>query len=339
MDDLRLALLIAGLVVVAGIYAFARVSRRRAARKAERPDLDALESRDEHGHDPDGSGTLDAGSTDDATGTGRALEEGGTEADVGRLGGVFAATRETSDAELSVDVSILAGLRATYESTMDGTLDEEALAFVPSEDSGAMEPTANTGAAPPPAHAASTRPAANTGAAPPPAHAASTRPAADAVAAPRSADGTSAPPVSVDMTRPLVYLTLVGKRERVSGRVVLDSLGEEGFRPGLMKLYYWRTDAEPSVVFGVANMVEPGVLDPDELPRMETPGLVMFMSVPEDSASAFRILDTMVAVSRRLARRIDATVCDETRSTLTAQAENHLREKIADILRQDRIRD
>lgn len=321
MDDLRLALLIAGLVVVAGIYAFARVSRRRAARKAERPDLDALESRDEHGHDPDGSGTFDAGSTDDATGTGRALEESGTEADVGRLGGVFAATRETSDAELSVDVSILAGLRATYESTMDGTLDEEALAFVPSEDSGAMEPTANTGAAPPPAHAASTRPA------------------ADAVAAPRSADGTSAPPVSVDMTRPLVYLTLVGKRERVSGRVVLDSLGEEGFRPGLMKLYYWRTDAEPSVVFGVANMVEPGVLDPDELPRMETPGLVMFMSVPEDSASAFRILDTMVAVSRRLARRIDATVCDETRSTLTAQAENHLREKIADILRQDRIRD
>lgn len=321
MDDLRLALLIAGLVVVAGIYAFARVSRRRAARKAEQPDLDALESRDEHGHDPDGSGTLDAGSTDDATGTGRALEESGTEADVGRLGGVFAATRETSDAELSVDVSILAGLRATYESTMDGTLDEEALAFVPSEDSGAMEPTANTGAAPPPAHAASTRPA------------------ADAVAAPRSADGTSAPPVSVDMTRPLVYLTLVGKRERVSGRVVLDSLGEEGFRPGLMKLYYWRTDAEPSVVFGVANMVEPGVLDPDELPRMETPGLVMFMSVPEDSASAFRILDTMVAVSRRLARRIDATVCDETRSTLTAQAENHLREKIADILRQDRIRD
>jgi len=322
LDDLRLALLIAGLVVVAGIYAFARVSRRRTARKAERPDLVAPASRDEQGYAPDDGGMLDAGSMDGATGTrrafkesgiGRAFEESGTEADVGRLGGVFAATRETSDAELSVDVSILAGLRATYESTMDGTLDgtvEEALAFVPSEDSGAMEPTADAGGAPPPA---------------------------DAVAARPAADAVAAPPASVDMTRPLVYLTLVGKEERVSGRVVLDSLGAEGFRPGLMKLYYWRTDAEPSVVFGVANMVEPGVLDPDALPRMETPGLVTFMSVPQDSASAFRILDTMVAVSRRLARRIDATVCDETRSTLTAQAENHLREKIADILRQDRI--
>ena len=141
------------------------------------------------------------------------------------------------------------------------------------------------------------------------------------------------------MSRPLIYLTLIAKQERVSGRVVLDALDAEGFRPGLMQLYYWRSDAEPSVVFGVANMVEPGVLDPGELPDMQTPGLVTFMSVSEDAASPFRILNTMVAVSRRLARRIDATLCDETRSTLTAQAENHLREKIADVLRRDRIRD
>ena len=152
-------------------------------------------------------------------------------------------------------------------------------------------------------------------------------------------DTGAAEPVAVDMTRPLVYLTLVAKQERVSGRTVLDALDAEGFGPGMLQLFYWCSDAEPAVRFGVANMVEPGILDPDELPGMETPGLVAFMSVPEDSASAFKILDAMVACSRRLARRIEATVCDETRSTLTAQAENHLREKVADILRQDRIRD
>ena len=146
----------------------------------------------------------------------------------------------------------------------------------------------------------------------------------------------AAEPISIDMSRPLVYLTLVSKQERLSGRVVLDALAEEGFRPGLMQLYYWRSDAEPSVAFGVASMVEPGVLVPDELPGMEMPGLVTFMSIPEDGASAFRILDAMVAISRRLARRIDAKLCDETRSTLTAQAENHLRETVVDILRRDR---
>ena len=342
MDDLRLALLIAGLVVVAGIYAFARVSRRRAARRAEELKLEALESQEAYGYDPDDSGTLGIGSMEDATGTRRAFEDSGTEANVGRLGGVFAATRETSDVELSIDVSILAGLRATYESTLDGTLDatvEEALAFEPSDHDGAADPAVDTRAVPPPQDAASTHPGAAADSAPPTADVPSARATADVPSARATADVPSAGLISVDMTRSLVYLTLVGKQERVSGAAVLDALDAEGFRPGLMKLYYWRRDAEPSIVFGVANMVEPGLLDPDELPDMETPGLVTFMSVPEDSASAFRILDTMVAVSRRLARRIDATVCDETRSTLTAQAENHLREKIADILRLARIQD
>ena len=283
MDDLRLALLIAGIVVVAVIYAFARISRRKVARRREGLDLAASDSQDRVELDPNESTWNPPDSTRDRA---------GADAHVRRLGGVFAPTRETSDAELSVDISILAGLRATYESTMDGTLEESVLS----------EPS----------------------------------PVIDAAESTPDTDRGAAEPISIDMTRPLVYLTLVAKQGQASGRVVLDALGQEGFRPGLMRLYYWRSDAEPSITFGVANMVEPGILDPDELHAMETPGLVTFMSVPEDSASAFRILDTMVTVGRRLARRIDATLCDDTRSTLTAQAENHLRETVADILRLDR---
>ena len=297
MDDLRLALLIAGIVVVALIYAVARNSRRKAARKRAELDLAAWDSQDGVELDPD-EGTWNP---PEPTRGGA-----GADAHVRNLGGVFTPTRETSDAELSVDVSILAGLRATYESTMDGTI-EESVRPEPSLEIDAAELTADTDLGTP-----------------------------DTDRGTLDADQGAAEPIAIDMTRPLVYLTLVAKQERVSGRVVLDALGEEGFCPGLMRLFYWRSDAEPSVTFGVANMVEPGVLDPDELPDMETPGLVTFMSVPRDSASAFRILDTMVTVSRRLARRIDATLCDETRSTLTAQAENHLRETVANILRLDR---
>ena len=301
MGDLRLALLIAGLAVVVGVYALARFSRRRAARRAAELNPVALDSHDGYGHDPDWSVSPVAGSAGEAA---------GAEADIARLGGVFAPRREASDAEISVDVSILAGLRATYESTMDGTLDGTLDGTV--EESIAPEPSVDDGAPAPLAHA---------------------------VAAQPRADAVAAQIIAVDMSRPLIYLTLVAKQELVSGRVVLDALDAEGFRPGLMQLYYWRSDAEPSVVFGVANMVEPGVLDPGKLPDMQTPGLVTFMSVSEDAASPFRILNTMVTVSRRLARSIDATLCDETRSTLTAQAENHLREKIADVLRRDRIQD
>ena len=152
MDDLRLALVVVGLVVVVVVWALVRVSRRRSARRAQELDLAAMESQEEYGYDPDDSGTLDISPLGDASGPERVTEEGGTEADVGRLGGVFAATREVSDAEISIDVSILAGLRATYESTLDGTLDasvEEALALEPSEGDGVVRPSADAASPPP----------------------------------------------------------------------------------------------------------------------------------------------------------------------------------------------
>jgi len=303
MDDLRIALLIVGIVVVVVVYAYVRYSRRRAARLEEDLELGPMDSREDWEIIP-----IDRTSPESGPAPGTA----DIAADVDELGRMFAPNREISDAESSVDLNILAGLRATYESTIDGTVDES-IAPEPSEDSATAGPGPGVDADRPPAAAG--------------------------VESPGIGSRGVASPLAVDMTRPLFYLTLVAKQGRVAGREVRESLEEEGFRPGLMRLYYWRDDAESSVVFGVANMAEPGVLDPDALLRMETPGLVTFMSVPQDAAIAFRTLNAMVAVSRRLARRIDATLCDETRSTFTAQAENHLREKIADTLRQDRIRD
>ena len=501
MDDLRIALLIVGIVVVVGVYVFARLSRRHAARKEDEPESIARDpprksgvasdrrsprgkGRDSHdrgashgkgrdspdrgappgkggdSHDRGASHGQSGDSHDRSTRPGSRPVKRTTRArrEVGELDGMFVARRESSGAERSVDVSILAGLRATYETTMDGTLggvSEAALDPPPrsgipdpspglppdslsehflDDSSGGVSggasdrpgggdpgrsldlppddasersldhPSGGTleGAVDRPSGGVSERfpdrPRGHTledardssldrpldgDSEGPPDHPPDHPLVGDSRASPgRSADGvpedprshpsgaaseaprdhaledaSSGPaevspptvpptsplsrgaggPLSVDMSRPLVYLTLVSKQEPLSGRVVLDTLDAEGFRPGLLQLYYWRSEAEPSVKFGVANMVEPGVLDSDALPETETPGLVPFMSVPRDSASAFRILDTMVAVSRRLARRLDARLCDDTRSTLTAQAENHLREKIAEILRRDRI--
>ena len=295
MEDLHIALLIAGIVVVIGILAYVLYLRRRAAEEPE-----ALEDSELGMPDPQEDWEIipierAPPEADAESGAGT----GGDDLD--DLDDHHTAGRGMPEAESSVDVNILSGLRATYETSVDDTIDDTV------NDAAQARMTAGL-------------------------------PEDDVAAAPVAHAGAEWP-IAIDMTRPLIYLTVVVKQGWISGRVVLESLDAEDFRPGLMQLYYWRNDADPSVVFGVANMVEPGVLDPEELPGMESPGLVTFMSVPEDAATAFRILDAMVAVSRRLARRLDATLCDETRSTLTAQAENHLREKIADALRQDRIRD
>ena len=324
MDDLRLALLIAGIAVVAGVYVFARFSRRNAAKRGVGPDFVAREPRREGGETQDRSASLDPHSTegdDTGTDTGTTIDTDiDIDSDIGNLGGIFAPRRETSDAELSVDVSILAGLRATYESTLDGTVDGSAPSVPYKSTMGGFAPSVPhestvDGSAPSAPHESTA------GGADPP------------------ADSGAATPLAIDMSRPLVYLTLVAKHERLSGRAILDALDAEGFRPGLMQLYYRRSEADPSVVVGVANMAEAGVLEPDSLPDMETPGLVTFTSVSDDETHALKTFDMMVAASRRLAHRIDVTLCDETRSTLTAQAANHLRERVADIVRRDRMQD
>jgi hypothetical protein len=359
LDDLRLALLIAGIAVVAGVYAFARFSRRNAAKRGAGPDFVAREPRREGGETQDRSASLDPHSMegdDTGTGTGTTIDttidtgtaididtgtaidtdiDTGTaiDTDIGNLGGIFAPRRETSDAELSVDVSILAGLRATYESTLDGTVDGFAPSVPYKSTMGGSAPSVPhestvDGSAPSAPHESTVD-----GSAPSAPHE-STAGGADP-----PADPGAAAPLAIDMSRPLVYLTLVAKHERLSGRAILDALDAEGFRPGLMQLYYQRSEADPSVVVGVANMAEAGVLEPDSLPDMETPGLVTFTSVADDETHALKTFDKMVAASRRLAHRIDVTLCDETRSTLTAQAENHLRERVADIVRRGRMRD
>ena len=241
---------------------------------------------------------------------------------MGHLDGIFAPRRETSDVELSVDVSILAGLRASYESTVEGTLSPVSSPPFDHGEEGAATPAEE------PPNERTPAGADDAGLSPPAAA------PADAGSAPSPGSGDT---FEIDMSRPLVYLTLVAKDKRLSGRAILDALDSGGFQPGLMQLYYRRSDFDPTVVVGVANMVESGVLDPNTLADGETPGLVTFMGVPDDPAQALKTFNSMVAASRRLAQRLDVTLCDETRSALTAQAENHMRDRVGNIARRGRM--
>lgn len=257
----------------------------------------------------------------------------GDDYDVNDLGGVFAPKREMPGAELSIDMSVLSGLRATYESTMDGLAPSAGMGIADTEvtDTGIME---TEGGPDPDLADAGAEDFEFIGESTVDANIADADPVEPAVVEPAAA----AEQPALDLSRPIVHLLLLAQSGRLSGSAILDALDAEGFLPGAMQLYYWRSDRDPSIAFGVANLVEPGALDPGSLPGTETPGLVAFMCVPDDAAQAREILDAMIAASRRLAHRLDAALRDEARSTLSAQAENHLREKVTDVARRSRLR-
>jgi cell division protein ZipA len=85
-----------------------------------------------------------------------------------------------------------------------------------------------------------------------------------------------------------------------------------------------------AIQFSVANMVQPGVFDIDNMADMSTPGLVFFLTLPgpEDMIKTY---DYMLETAQTVARNLGADVLDESRSVLTRQTVEHGRQKIREL--------
>ncbi|MEM8660652.1 MAG: cell division protein ZipA [Pseudomonadota bacterium] len=87
-----------------------------------------------------------------------------------------------------------------------------------------------------------------------------------------------------------------------------------------------------AIQFSVANMMQPGVFDIDNMSDFKTPGLVFFLTLPgpEDMMKAF---DYMLETAQAVARNLGGDVLDESRSVLTKQTLDHCRQQIRDLER------
>ena len=87
-----------------------------------------------------------------------------------------------------------------------------------------------------------------------------------------------------------------------------------------------------AIQFSVANMMQPGVFDIDNMADMNTPGLVFFLTLPgpEDMMKAF---DYMLETAQAVSRNLGGDVLDESRSVLTRQTMDHCRQQIRDLER------
>ena len=148
-----------------------------------------------------------------------------------------------------------------------------------------------------------------------------------------SAPGPGKLPVNAT---PEVFMINVVARDAAgfSGDDILQILLACDLRFGDMNFFH-RTEFESgrgAIQFSVANMMQPGVFDIDNMSDLSTPGLVFFMTAPgpEDLMQAF---DYMLETARTVARNLGADVLDESRSVLTGQAIEHSRHKIRELER------
>ena len=122
---------------------------------------------------------------------------------------------------------------------------------------------------------------------------------------------------------------------RFSGADIQEALQQAGLRHGVMDIYHRvpHGGTDRDAIFSVADMLEPGALGAERLQDHYTPGLTLFLRLPGpvDGAAA---LDDMLRAARVLAQRLDGELRDESRSVLTRQTIEHLRERIVEHRRQ-----
>lgn len=120
----------------------------------------------------------------------------------------------------------------------------------------------------------------------------------------------------------LVHL-LIAEREgtAIFGPKIHQALAGQGLQFGDRKIYHRMQNGE--AVFSIASLIKPGTLDPAEQERFSTPGLTVFMVLPNGAKPRDAVQD-MVATSRALAAQLNAEVFDAERQVFTAEAQRVL---------------
>ena len=139
----------------------------------------------------------------------------------------------------------------------------------------------------------------------------------------------------------VLAVTVMAKQgQRFSGEELRNWLETLKLRHGDMGLFHYRPPGKPlraPPTFSVSSVVKPGSFDVEQMEDVTFPGIALFVQLPgpDDPVAAF---EEMLRTARRLADGLDGVVCDDTRSTLTGQVINHMRERIAEFSRRQRLR-
>lgn len=120
-----------------------------------------------------------------------------------------------------------------------------------------------------------------------------------------------------------IVTLLIAEREgtAIFGPRIHQALASVGLVYGDRKIYHRAGINGP--VFSVASLIKPGTLDPAEQEQLSTPGLTVFMLLP-NGAQPREALQDFLATTHALAEQLNAEVFDANRELFTQEAERVL---------------
>lgn len=137
-----------------------------------------------------------------------------------------------------------------------------------------------------------------------------------------------------------LFVVHVGCRDRrlFDGPAIHRALQDQKLKFGLNSIYHriTETNGVPESVFGIANMLEPGFLDPVEQDHLQTPGVIFFLQLPGPIEGTVALRDLLETASN-LAEQLGAEVLDSQRSLLKPQMAQSMLDEVVEFDRKQRL--
>ncbi len=140
-------------------------------------------------------------------------------------------------------------------------------------------------------------------------------------------------------THVFILYVVAQAEEGFSGTDILETLLACDLRFGDMDFFHRheRASGRGPIEFSVANMMKPGVFDIDNMEPMQTRGLMFFVTLP-GPADMLKAFDYMYETVKVVAKGLGGDIQDETRSVITRQSLEHMRQQIRELERRLLVR-
>ncbi|HET7810167.1 MAG TPA: cell division protein ZipA C-terminal FtsZ-binding domain-containing protein [Steroidobacteraceae bacterium] len=127
--------------------------------------------------------------------------------------------------------------------------------------------------------------------------------------------------------RRIVTLRVVPKKDpRFSGRVLRQGFASAGFWHGPLDIYHL-PDEEGRVVVSATALAQPGTFDPSIMDSQRFSGLNLFAVLPGPMSES-EAFDVLVGAARSLAERLEGTITDQHGEELTGPRISRLRQSL-----------
>ncbi len=112
-----------------------------------------------------------------------------------------------------------------------------------------------------------------------------------------------------------------------TGHGILRATQETGLEYGDLNIYHRIDQRVSNPVFSLANMVKPGYFPIEEMDDFTTPGITLFMRLP-NPLGGVAAFDEMYASAQRMAGILHGEVRDTSRSMMSRQTAEHIRDGV-----------